>query len=152
MNIAVPVTKPDHDAASAPADIVARAEALVPTLAASAAGFDASDRFVADNYALLKQAGLVDAGVPEELGGGGADVRTLAAMLRTLAHGCGSTALAFSMHTHQVAVPAWRWRHQKVAAVEKLLRRIAEEKIILLSSGGSDWIGGSGRAERVEGG
>ena len=27
---------------------------------------------------------------------------------------------AFSMHTHQVAIPAWRWRHQKVAAVEPL--------------------------------
>ena len=59
-------------------------------------------------------------------------------MLRTLAHGCGSTALAFSMHTHQVAVPAWRWRHRKVQAVEKLLRRIADERIILLSSGVRD--------------
>ena len=73
-------------------------------------------------------------------------------MLRILAHSCGSTALAFSMHTHQVAIPAWRWRHQKVAAVEPLLKRVAAERIILLSSGGSDWIGGSGKAEKVEGG
>ena len=29
------------------------------------------------------------------------------------------------MHTHQVAIPAWRWRHQKVAAVEPLLKRVA---------------------------
>ena len=56
------------------------------------------------------------------------------------------------MHTHQVAIPAWRWTHQKVAAVEPLLKRIAAEKILLLSSGGSDWIAGSGRAEKVEGG
>ena len=56
------------------------------------------------------------------------------------------------MHTHQVAIPAWRWRHQKVAAVEPLLKRIAAERIFLLSSGGSDWIGGSGKAEKVEGG
>ena len=73
-------------------------------------------------------------------------------MLRTLAHHCGSTALAFSMHTHQVAIPAWRWRHQKAAPVEPLLKRIAAERIILLSSGGSDWIGGSGKAEKVDGG
>jgi acyl-CoA dehydrogenase len=73
-------------------------------------------------------------------------------MLRVLARACGSTALAFSMHTHQVAIPAWRWRHQKVAAVEPLLRRVAAERIIILSSGGSDWIGGSGKAEKVEGG
>jgi alkylation response protein AidB-like acyl-CoA dehydrogenase len=112
------------------------------------------DKFVADNYTLLKSSGLVEAGVPSELGGGGASVDELAAMLRTLAYHCGSTALAFSMHTHQVAIPAWRWTHQKAAApvLEPLLKRIAKERIILLSSGGSDWIGGSGKAEKVDGG
>src|SRR5258705_2493645 len=73
-------------------------------------------------------------------------------MLRILAYHCGSTALAFAMHTHQVAVPAWRWRVQKAAAVEPLLKRIAAERIILLSSGGSDWLGGSGKVEKVDGG
>ncbi|MET0191774.1 MAG: acyl-CoA dehydrogenase family protein [Hyphomicrobiaceae bacterium] len=112
------------------------------------------DRFVADNFAMLKSSGLVEAGVPRELGGGGADIDDLAAMLRTLAYHCGSTALAFSMHVHQVAIPAWRWKHQAPAkaAVEPLLKRIAGERILLLSSGGSDWIAGSGKAEKVEGG
>jgi alkylation response protein AidB-like acyl-CoA dehydrogenase len=110
------------------------------------------DAFVADNFAALKEAGLVEIGVPVELGGGGASVGELAEMLRTLAHHCGSTALAFSMHTHQVAIPAWRWVHQKATPVEPLLRRIAAERIFLLSSGGSDWIGGSGKAEKVDGG
>ncbi len=98
------------------------------------------DKFVADNFALLKTSGLVEAGVPVELGGGGASVDELAAMLRTLAYHCGSTALAFSMHTHQVAIPAWRWTHQKAAApvLEPLLKRIAKERIILVSSGGSE--------------
>ena len=73
-------------------------------------------------------------------------------MLRILAYHCGSTALAFAMHTHQVAIPAWRWTHQKAVPVEPLLKRIAAERIILLSSGGSDWIGGSGKAEKVDGG
>ena len=90
--------------------------------------------------------------MPKELGGGGAGIDELAAMLRTLAYHCGSTALAFSMHTHQVAIPAWRWTSQKVAAVEPLLKRMAAERIVLLSSGGSDWIAGSGKAEKVEGG
>ena len=73
-------------------------------------------------------------------------------MLRILGQHCGSTALAFSMHTHQVAIPAWRWKVQKAAPVEPLLKRIAAERIFLLSSGGSDWIGGSGKAEKVDGG
>lgn len=133
-------------------DAVAIAEGLSEQIAAGAAEADAEDRFVAENYALLKRAGLVEAGVPADLGGGGAEVRELAAMLRVLARACGSTALAFAMHTHQVAIPAWRWKHQKVAAVEPLLKRIAAERIILLSSGGSDWINGSGVARKVEGG
>ena len=57
------------------------------------------------------------------------------------------------MHTHQVAIPAWRWRTSNLRRpIEPLLKRIAAEKIVLLSSGGSDWIGGSGKAEKVEGG
>jgi indole-3-acetate monooxygenase len=133
-------------------DAVTIAEGLSDRIAAGAERADAEDRFVMENYALLKEAGLVEAGVPLELGGGGADVRELAAMLRVLGRACGSTALAFAMHTHQVAIPAWRWQHQKVAAVEPLLRRVAAERIVLLSSGGSDWINGSGVARRVEGG
>lgn len=132
--------------------IADRAKELAATFAERAAAYDAEDRFVAENYRDLKQAGLVSAAVPVELGGGGAEIAELCDMLRLIAHGCSSTALAFAMHTHQVAIPAWRWRHQKIAAVEPLLRRIAAEKLILLSSGGSDWIGGSGRAEKVEGG
>lgn len=110
------------------------------------------DTFVADNFSLLKSSGLIAAGVPSALGGGGADVDELAEMLRVIAYHCGSTGLAFSMHTHQVAIPAWRWTHQKVAAVEPLLKRVAQERIVLLSSGGSDWITGSGQAEKVDGG
>ncbi len=133
-------------------DFAAVAQALGKDFAARAEVSDESDSFVADNYAALKTSGLVEAGVPAELGGGGASVAELAEMLRMLAHHCSSTALAFAMHTHQVAIPAWRWQHQKVAAVEPLLKRVAAEKIIVLSSGGSDWVAGSGKAERVEGG
>jgi indole-3-acetate monooxygenase len=132
--------------------IVERTNSILPVLAERAASIDESDAFVGENYGLLKDAGLVRAAVPAELGGLGADVPELCEMLKTMARVCGSTALAFSMHTHQVAIPAWRWRHQKVAAVEPLLRRVASEQIILLSSGGSDWIGGSGKATKVNGG
>lgn len=145
-NSAMAVTEP------MPADVVGIARELAPILAERAPQFDDNDRFVADNYVLLKEAGLIEAGVPLEFGGGGAEVAELCEMLRIMARSCGSTALAFAMHTHQVAIPAWRWRHQNVAAVEPLLKRVAAERLVLLSSGGSDWIGGSGKAEKVEGG
>lgn len=122
-----------------------------PLFAERASAADEGDRFVAENFAELKAHGLVAAGVPSQLGGGGLSQTDLCDMLRQLAHYCGSTALAFSMHTHQVATNAWRWRHQK-APVEGLLKRIAAENIVLLSSGGSDWLQGSGTATKVEGG
>src|SRR3954451_17254117 len=128
------------------------ARELGPIFARRASETTDEDRFVDDNFASLKASGLVEAGVPAELGGGGADIDELAAMLRTLGYHCGSTALAFSMHTHQVAIPAWRWTHQKATAVEPLLKRVATERIQLLSSGGSDWLNGSGKAEKVDGG
>lgn len=136
---------------SAP-DPVATARALGPRFAERAARADEGDAFVAENYADLKAAGLVEAGVPVDLGGGGAEVRALAAMIAELARHCGSTGLAFAMHTHQVAIPAWRLKHQNAAPAAGLLKRVAAERLILLSSGGSDWITGSGRAERVDGG
>ncbi len=133
---------------------VAATRSLAEICATEAAARDSDDSFVVENYARAKAAGLIDAGVPAELGGGGADLRALCDMLRILAHGCSSTALALSMHTHQVAFPAWRWHHQPQTRdkTEPLLKRIAAEKLVLLSSGGGDWIGGSGRAEPVEGG
>ncbi len=149
MTIATRISPTGTEADDSIADSIA---ALLPAFASRAAECDDNDRFVTENYKALKDAGLIEAAVPAELGGRGAELGVLCDMLRTIAHSCGSTALAFSMHTHQVAIPAWRWRHQKLAAVEPLLKRVATERLILLSSGGSDWIGGSGTAMKVDGG
>lgn len=132
-------------------DWVVVARALGAEFAKRASAVDAEDRFVAENYADLKASGLLSAGVPAELGGAGASHAEMCSVVRELARHCGSTALAFSMHTHQVMTNAWRWRHAK-APVEALLKRVAAENIVLLSSGGSDWLQGSGSATRVEGG
>ncbi|AXI46470.1 acyl-CoA dehydrogenase [Sulfitobacter sp. SK012] len=135
-------------------DVRERTKKLAKKFEKRAAANDENDKFAEDNFADMKAAGLLSAGVPKELGGGGVKVRELCEMLRIIAGACGSTGLALSMHTHQVAIPAWRWHHQDAARamVEPLLRRVADENLVLLSSGGSDWIGGSGKAEKVEGG
>jgi alkylation response protein AidB-like acyl-CoA dehydrogenase len=135
-----------------PTDFVARAHALGPGFAARVAAADDGDRFVAENFNELKEAGLIAAGVPTDFGGGGATITELCDMLREVAHHCSSTALAFAMHTHQVAIPAWRWQRQQAAPVVPLLKRVAAEKLVLLSSGGSDWVAGSGQAQKVDGG
>ena len=130
---------------------VAVVRQLGPAFAARAAAHDADDSFVADNYAELRAHRVFSAGVPAELGGGGASHGELADVLRVLATYCSSTALALSMHTHQVLIPTWRWRHEQ-APVEPFLRRVAAEELVLVSSGGSDWVAGSGTAEKVDGG
>jgi alkylation response protein AidB-like acyl-CoA dehydrogenase len=139
-----------RSAADVPGPWVDVAHDLGACFARRAAGHDTDDTFVADNYRDLRQRRVFSAGVPAELGGAGASHRELADMLRVLAQSCGSTALALAMHTHQVAIQAWRWRHD--GAGEPLLRRIAAEELVLATSGGSDWLAGSGRAEKVDGG
>jgi acyl-CoA dehydrogenase len=127
------------------------ANELGSSFADRVATHDETDAFVAENYAALKARKVFAAGVPEELGGGGASVADLAGMLRTLAHHCSSTALALSMHTHLVATAAWRWTNQK-APVDGLLKRVAAEDLVLVSTGGADWLLGSGKATKVDGG
>lgn len=134
-----------------PMDWTARAHELGPQIAARADAADANDAFVSESMKLLKDAGFHAAAVPAELGGGGATPAELSRMLRALAGYCGSTALAFAMHTHAVALPAWRW-HRTPEPVEGLLKRVAAEKLTLVSSGGSDWLDGSCDAVPVEGG
>ncbi|HEU0075234.1 MAG TPA: acyl-CoA dehydrogenase family protein [Dehalococcoidia bacterium] len=132
-------------------DFVSLARELGPDFAARAADHDANDTFVAENYAALKERGFLSAHVPSELGGGGASHAEMCAVLRELAHHCSSTALAFSMHTHLVAAATWRWNNGDKGG-EGLLKRVAAENLVLVSSGGSDWLDSSGSMEKVEGG
>jgi alkylation response protein AidB-like acyl-CoA dehydrogenase len=132
-------------------DWIAIARELGERFADRAPRHDADDSFVADNYADLRTHRLFSAGVPADLGGGDASHAELCEVLRTLARSCSSTALALSMHTHLVATAVWRRRHDQ-APVEGLLRRVAAEELVLVSSGGSDWLASSGQAHKVEGG
>lgn len=146
-------TSPETAPATGPATatLVERAAALGPTLAEHAARHDAEGSFVSEAYDALRAAGLLKAAVPVELGGDGASVAELTALQRELGHWCGSTALASSMHQHVVAFTAWRYR-RGLPGAEATLRRVAEEGILLVSTGGGDYTHPRGEAVRVEGG
>ena len=122
-----------------------------PQIAEEGRRCDENNQFAAANFELLRAREFLALAVPAELGGLGLSRTETAQALRALAHYCPSTALALAMHTHVTAAAAWRWQHQK-APTDGLLKRIATERIQLLSSGGSDWLPGSGTAEKVEGG
>ena len=120
-------------------------------IAAFTATHDRDGTFVDEGLAALRDAGLLALGVPAELGGGGATIRDVTAVQRELARHCGSTALATSMHQHVVAFTAWRYRRDMPGA-EATLRRVADEGILLVSTGGADQTHPRGEATKVEGG
>jgi acyl-CoA dehydrogenase len=136
---------------SAAASWPERARGIADEIASYAAAHDAADSFVENGFARLKSEGFFKALVPVELGGGGASTAEVCESIRILGRACGSTALAFSMHCHLVAVAAWRREHQN-APTEGMLKRVAAEDLVLVSTGGNDWLDSGGSAEKVDGG
>lgn len=141
----------DGTVQGAPSAWVSIARELGKDFASRTAQHDASDSFVAENYAAMRQRKLFSANVPAELGGGGASYAEICAVLRELARHDASTALSFSMHSHLLATLVWRHRHNATPPAEPVLRRIAAEELVLATSGGSDWVDGSGTAMKVDG-
>ena len=136
---------------TASGSLIERAAAIGPRLAAHAARHDVEGTFVSEAYEALRHAGLLKAAVPVDLGGDGATITQLAALQRELAHHCGATALASSMHQHVVAFTAWRYR-RGLPGAEATLRKVAEDGLLLVSTGGGDFTHPRGEAVRVAGG
>lgn len=122
-----------------------------PGFADGVAERDATDGFAAGAYPILKDRGLLSMLVPSELGGGGASHRTVCGVLRALARYDASIALALSMHQHLVAAQVFAHLAGQERAT-KLLERVARERLVLVSTGGRDWLESNGRAERTDGG
>ena len=133
------------------ATLVDRAREIGPILTANAERHDREGTFVSEAYDALRDVGLLRAGVPAELGGDGATIRELTALQRELGHYCGATALASSMHQHVTCFTAWRYR-RGLPGAEATLRRIAQEQIVLVSTGGGDFTHPTGEAVAVDGG
>jgi acyl-CoA dehydrogenase len=112
---------------------------------------DRDGTFVTEHYEALRESGYSALIVPEELGGLGASLRQTCYAQAELARYCGSTALAINMHLYLVATNVYRWKHGAPGA-DTLLRRVANDGLILMTSGGSDGLWPSATAVKVEGG
>jgi alkylation response protein AidB-like acyl-CoA dehydrogenase len=134
-----------------PRSFVERAAACAPVLEAHAADYDRDGTWVHESFAHIRDAGLLAVAVPTELGGDGATISDIAAIQRELAKSCGSTALASAMHQHVTAFTTWRYR-RNLPGAEATLRRIAEDGIVVVSTGGGDYTHPRGTAVKVEGG
>jgi len=133
-------------------DLMTIVAELGPRFAARAAEHDAEGTFVAENFRELRDCQLFSAAIPEELGGGGATHAEMCEALRQLAHYDSATALSFAMHSHLLATLNFRVRNNMMPSSEPALRKIAAVELVLVSTGGSDWLDGSGELTKVEDG
>lgn len=104
--------------------------------------YDNSDSFVEQNYNDLKENGFFSAIIPQELGGSGISFSDMCNLLRELAQYCGSTALALSMHQHLLSANVWKYKHGQ--GMEAMLKNVAANQPVLVSTGANDWLESSG--------
>ena len=127
------------------------AQDLGPQLAERAAGFDQRGDFVGDNFQTLKDARLFSAGIPAELGGGGASHEDLCGIVREMGRHCGSTALSFAMHSHPVAANVFKYLRDDDKS-KAVLTKIAAGELVISGTGANDWLVSSGSAVEVKDG
>lgn len=77
---------------------VDQANALAGPIARRAAVIDRTGEFPYESFDEMHRAGYLALTIPERLGGGGADLLEYALAQERIAHACGSTGLASSMH------------------------------------------------------
>ncbi len=114
------------------------------------ADYDRDAAFVKENYAMLKEHRYFSAIIPTELGGAGVSHAEMCDILRTIGQYCGSTALALSMHQHLLAANIWKYK--KGQGGEAMLKKVADQQLVLVSTGARDWLESNGEVKRTEGG
>lgn len=134
-----------------PADLSSWADDLGRAVGGNAARHDDEGSWVADSFDILRASGYLALAVPSEMGGMGATIADVAGVQRMLGRHCGSTALAMAMHQHVTCFTAWRHR-RGLAGAEATLRRVADDAIVLVSTGGADFTHPRGSATKVDGG
>ncbi len=141
-----------------PAPVRADDDRFVPLAAELGARFaeraaehDRENTFVEENFARLRESGYTALAIPVELGGLGASLRQVCYAQAEIARYCAATALAVNMHVYSTLTNVYRWKNGADSA-EVLLRRVAAERLLLMTSGGSDGLWPATTARKVDGG
>ena len=111
-------------------ELVAKARAIAIEVAAKhASDVDIKARFPQESIDAMKQAKLLSAGVPKELGGAGANIQELTAICFALSQACSSSAMVLAMHLIQVACVVRHGQNNKF--FDDYLREIVEKQLLL---------------------
>lgn len=133
------------------ATITEQLENLGRQFEARATEFDQGCQFVSQNYADLREARFFSLAIPKEFGGAGLAYAQVCQVTRQLARHCGSTALAYAMHSHPVALNVFK-ALKGDARSQATLEKIAGNELIIAGTGANDWLSSNGSAVAVEGG
>jgi alkylation response protein AidB-like acyl-CoA dehydrogenase len=125
------------------------ASQLADEFRSRAAEYDRTGEFPTANYDRMREEGYLRALVPSELGGLGAGYLEMARAQQALARGCGSTALAVNMHHFQIGFMSDMWRRTGAAPLDNTLRRVADEGIVLGSTGAEAIVAGEWKPSTI---
>ena len=124
-----------------------RSAAVAAIAARHATEVDSTPRFPAEAFAAAKAQRLLGILVPAQLGGEGVAVREVADVCYKLGQACSSTAMIYAMHQVKVACLV---RHGRASAgIERLLRRLCAEQLLLASSTTEGQGGGNVRSSEA---
>lgn len=128
-----------------PADRLSRIESIGESVAAvKAPEVDALARFPHETFAALREAGMLSAAVPVELGGYGASVEELTRHCMALGRRCASSAMILAMHHIEVLCIA---THRDAdAALGTYLERVVREQRLIASVTSEVGLGGDARS------
>lgn len=124
---------------------------LGPIFLQRAPQLDKENQFCGDNLNALREHGVYKALIPTTYGGHGCTYDEMADFLVGLAQSCPATSLTLSMHQHLVAVLCFKAAAGDTGAQETL-KKVASNGLVLVSTGGGDWVNSNGRSEKVPGG
>jgi len=142
------VSKPGGTASLLTDDMLARFAARAPQ-------YDQENRFAAEDFEELREAGYLRLNIPKELGGFGQTLAEVARAQRRLAYYAAPTALAVNMHLYWTGIAADLWRAGDTS-LQWLLEEAAKGGVFAAghAESGNDIpvLLSTTRAERVEGG
>ena len=151
------MTEPLAATVPRPADLVSTASSLAREFATRADEIDREGVFPFENFDRMAQEGFLGLTAPVEFGGFGGDLVDMLEVLEKLATGCGSTALAASLHLQTVLYMADEFKATGDPRIVEILRGCGRNEVVICGAMSEPQTGGritnaATKATRVEGG
>jgi len=140
-------TQATQTSAAAAANLATRAAEVAQIAARHAGDVDQAARFPAESLAALKAHKLLAIQIPRALGGEDAGIGAIADICYRLGQACAATGMMYAMN--QIKIACLVRHYGGNAVLERLLRRIAAEQLLLASSTTEGSSGGNIRSSEA---